>query len=135
MEKSYAKLISETRKKIHDIRQESQNRIIEAQKAALAEVEHDFALLGWNKNWNEEQLTADGQYERLEQSVADKNLKLVEIDSHTQIGTVDGCSSSYRVSGTGCSCSDFAYRGLPCKHMYFLAAELIDLYNEEHKQA
>lgn len=30
----------------------------------------------------------------------------------------------YRVTLSGCSCFDFASRGLPCKHMYRLADEL-----------
>ncbi|MBD5111846.1 MAG: SWIM zinc finger family protein [Ruminococcaceae bacterium] len=127
----YTTLLSETRAKIKEIRRESFDRITETQNQALLQVEQDFISLGWNKYWTSEQLIEDGQFERLEQSITDTDLDIIEIDEKSGSGKIEGNSRLYRVSGERCSCTDFIYRGLPCKHMFFLAGVLVGLHNQE----
>lgn len=127
----YIPLLYETHAKIKEIRRESLRQITEAQTLALAQVNQDFALLGWDKKWTSEQLFANGQFERLEQSVMDSNLKLAAVDEKSKTGIIDDFIARCKVSGAGCSCADFVFRGLPCKHMYFLAGVLVDLHNRE----
>lgn len=126
----YIPLLYETRAKIKEIRRESFNRITETQNLALLQVARDFAALGWN-NWTSEQLTAEGQFERLEQSITDTGLNIIEIDEKSGDGKIEDNSRLYMVSGEGCSCVDFIYSGLPCKHMFFLASSLMDLRNNK----
>ncbi len=133
MKKGYTKLIAEVHENIKGIRQNAQRQIAEVQNYALTQAERDFTMLGWNKYWTKEQLTADGQFERLEQSVLDTKLKLISVDQKFKKGIVDGCTGSYEVSGAKCNCADFVYRGLPCKHMYFLSGILVSLYNDNTK--
>lgn len=130
MENTYTKLISETHAKIKDIRRNSLSQITETQNLALLQVEQDFAALGWNK-WTSEQLITEEQFERLEQSVMDSNLKLAAVDEESGNGIIDDCIAYCKVSGAGCSRADFVFRGLPCKHMYYLAGVLVDLRNRE----
>lgn len=131
MSNIYENLLSETREKIKEIRREYLGLITDAQNHALKQVKHDFALLGWGKFRSLKQLTEDGQFERFEQSVVDTSLKIVEINEESNSGTIADSVRLYRVSGSGCSCSDFAYNGLPCKHIYFLANALVDLKKRE----
>ncbi|MBD5111812.1 MAG: SWIM zinc finger family protein, partial [Ruminococcaceae bacterium] len=81
--------------------------------------------------WTPEQLTAEGQFERLEQSITDTGLNIIEIDEKSGDGKIEDNSRLYRVSGEKCSCIDFIYSGLPCKHMFFLASSLMDLRNNK----
>lgn len=131
MDNTYRKLLSETHDKIRKIRCNSLRQIEDVQNLALTQVEQDFALLGWNKKWTSEQLFTEGQFERLEQSVMDSNLKLVEVNKKSKTGIIDDRIAYCKVSGAGCSCADFIYRGLPCKHMYYLAGVLVGLHNQE----
>lgn len=126
----YMPLLSETRAKIKEIRRESTKRITETQNLTLLQIGQDFAALGWN-NWTPEQLTAEGQFERLEQSITDTGLNIIEIDEKSGDGKIEDNSRLYRVSGEKCSCTDFIYSGLPCKHMFFLASSLMDLRNNK----
>lgn len=49
----------------------------------------------------------------------------VSVDADGRCALIAGSEPEpYRVTLTGCSCFDFAGRGLPCKHMYRLADEL-----------
>ncbi|MBD5112890.1 MAG: hypothetical protein HDT42_10255, partial [Ruminococcaceae bacterium] len=73
----YIPLLYETRAKIKEIRRESTKRITETQNLTLLQIGQDFAALGWN-NWTPEQLTAEGQFERLEQSITDTGLNIIE---------------------------------------------------------
>ncbi|MCM1061720.1 MAG: SWIM zinc finger domain-containing protein [Eubacterium sp.] len=131
MSSIYENLLSETREKIKEIRRESLRRITEVQNNALKQVKQDFSLLGWGKFWDLKQLTEDGQFERFEQSVVDTSLRLIEVNEESKSGTVADSVRLCRVSGSGCSCSDFTYNGLPCKHIYFLASVLVDLKKRE----
>lgn len=126
----YIPLLSETRAKIKEIRRKSIKRITETQNLTLLQIGQDFAALGWN-NWTPEQLTAEGQFERLEQSITDTGLNIIEIDEKSGDGKIEDNSRLYRVSGEKCSCIDFIYSGLPCKHMFFLAGSLMDLRNQK----
>lgn len=135
MENAYAKLVSKTHEKIKDIRRDSLNRIAEVQNLALLQVEQDFALLGWDKKWDLEQLITEEKFERLEQSVMDSNLKFAAVDEDSKTGIIDDFIARCKASGAGCSCADFVFRGLPCKHMYFLAGVLVDLHNRETAEA
>lgn len=131
MEKGYAQLINDTNKKIKDIRCEAQAQITAVKNSALAEVEQDFALLGWNKFWTKEQLNNEWQFDQLEQSVTDKSLRMISLNEHLQRGIVDDRLGSYKVSGSECGCGAFVCNGLPCKHIYFLANALIELLNKD----
>ncbi|MBR5089545.1 MAG: hypothetical protein IK093_08955 [Ruminiclostridium sp.] len=79
--------------------------------------------------WTEEQLSCDGQYKRLINSM-DKHIKIVRHDRQTDMWIVQGSSSYYEVTSSGCTCSDFACRTLPCKHMYYLAIARYTSNNE-----
>lgn len=124
MQSKYAPIIAETNEKIKRIRERNMQQIAEEQYKALEKTKQDFTVIGWGKYWRCTDLHKDGQYERLEQSITDTKLKLAKINDISKTGTIDDLSGSYKVSGAGCSCADFVYRGLPCKHMYFLAGIL-----------
>lgn len=132
MENGYAALISDTKIEIKKIRQRAHSEILEKQKLALAQTERDFSLLGWKK-WSTEDLTKEGQFERLEQSVTDTQLKIVLFYEQAQIATIDEPTGSYKVTGEKCECADFIFNGLPCKHMYFLAGVLMKRMEEDTK--
>lgn len=127
MENPYAKLLSETYEKIKDIRCSSLKQITEVQSLALAQVEQDFITLDWNKYWTSEQLFSNGQFERFEQSVIDTDLKIVDINDNNKSGVIEDRVALCKVSGSECNCADFVFRGLPCRHMYYLASALINL--------
>lgn len=126
MEKDYTRIIAEAHEKIKLVRRDAQREIADIKNSALDQVNQDFVSLGWRKYWTWEQLNADEQFERFEQSVTDTKLKLIKIDDHAKSGTIDDASGSYEVSGARCNCADFVYRGFPCKHMYFLAGALVE---------
>lgn len=79
--------------------------------------------------WTEEQLSCDGQYKRLINSM-DKHIKIVKHDIQADMWIVQGSSSYYEVTSSSCTCSDFACRALPCKHMYCLAIARYTSNNE-----
>lgn len=133
MRNEYTYLISETTEEIKEIRRIAQKKILDKQEAALYRTERDFSILGW-KMWTPRALYADGQFERLERSAMDTELKLVSVNESAGAGIVDEPLGSFRVSGKKCECSDFAYRGLPCKHMYFLAGTLIAMRNDRERK-
>jgi len=63
------------------------------------------------------------QIKRFEKST-DKKTKMVSFDAETQSAEFEGSDCSiYNTTLDGCTCVDFAMRGLPCKHMYKLATE------------
>ncbi len=130
MESKYNPLVSEMNEKIRKIKDEAMRQIAEEQYRVLEQTKRDFALIGWGKYWRERDLHADGQIERLMESVSDIELKLGEYNKKNGSGVVDG-KAKYWVSGSGCSCPDFIVRGLPCKHMYFLAGILARLAGGE----
>lgn len=134
MENHYTALVSETNEKIMDIRRSAQTQITEAQNLALTKVRQDFIALGWDKFWIIKQLFAEGQFEHFEHSVIDTDLKLVWVDQINKKGVVEDRVASCEVSGQKCTCADFVFRGLPCRHIYYLAGVLIDLLASETEE-
>lgn len=83
----------------------------------------DFARIGWS-SWDISVHRADGQYERMKRAVGPNSMVVVSVDQAAGKAIVLGESGKeYTVSSAGCSCPDFQARGLPCKHMYFVAME------------
>lgn len=134
MKNIYSDLLTKTNTEIKEIRSRAQEKIISAQNYALNQTETDFSLIGW-KTWSPKELHFEGQFERLEQSVLDPYLKTISVNDRLGIGVVEESPASYKVTGEHCECSDFAYRGLPCKHMYFLAGVLKGMYNEKIRKS
>lgn len=129
MKNIYFDLLTKTNLEIKEIRRRAQEKIASVQNDALAQTETDFSLIGWKK-WSPKELYSDGQFERFEQSILDPHLKASSVNDKIGVGVVDESLASYKVTGERCGCSDFAFRGLPCKHMYFLAGVLKKMYNE-----
>lgn len=130
MIKNYTDYLSEVHDQINRIRREARRQIAQLQNNALKYTLETFTFLGWNKFWSKSQLTSDGQFERFEQSVSDTSLNVVSLDEKARSGIIDDSSGSFEVSGEKCGCGDFVFRGLPCKHIYYLANALIDENNE-----
>lgn len=129
MRTGYTQLISESNGRIRKIKDNAIEQIKEQQNRVLALVEQDFVQLGW-KRWTSEILHMDEQLRRLAESAEDTELELIGFDNKTHDAIVKD-KVNYLVSGTGCSCPDFTSRGLPCKHMYFLAGLLARPVKEE----
>lgn len=130
MQSKYAPIIAEMNDKIRHIKDEAMRQFAEEQYEALEQTKRDFALIGWGKYWRHRDLHADGQIERLIESVTDIELKFGEYNKKSDVGIVDG-KAKYWVSGSGCTCPDFIIRELPCKHMYFLAGILARIVGDE----
>ena len=62
------------------------------------------------------------QKERLVRAI-DKKTKLLECDTETQQAVFQGSDGLHYTTINECSCTDFAFRNKPCKHMYRLAIE------------
>lgn len=65
-----------------------------------------------------------------------KSVKMLSFDSDNQCAEFEGSDGSiYNTSLDGCSCIDYSFHNLPCKHMYKLAIEcgLIDVTSEPWK--
>ena len=123
-ENGFYDLVENTNSEIKAIRKRALDEISEVKKHAGALALKEFASLCWNK-WTEEDLTAEGQFERLEESIIDPHLELVKLYFQTNSADIADSKGMYRVSGEVCECADFVFNGLPCKHMYFLAGILI----------
>lgn len=113
----------DSEKKIKDVQKQADAEIKELHKAVLLKSVELFRSLGWNQ-WGEHQLMEDGQFPKVQKALKDR-MQFVSIDYELQRGRVQG-SSVYEVNGSGCTCKDFAIKGLPCKHMYFLAVQLTE---------
>jgi predicted nucleic acid-binding Zn finger protein len=71
---------------------------------------------------------------RRQRSACDKRVSFKIIDSEKEIGIATGTRNrEYTVTLGQCSCMDYLYRRLPCKHMYKLAYELgeFDLFRSD----
>ena len=115
--------LADSESKIKQIQDDANKKIELVQNEVLSSVEDAFRSIGWNY-WTHDQHMSDGQYKRLYNALNDKRMDIVSIDYEKQSGIISS-SEVYEVSGSGCSCSDFEYRGLPCKHMYFLLSALM----------
>lgn len=131
MRSGYTSMVSEMNSSIRSIKDEAMRRIVDIQNKVLDQTKQDFAVIGWDKFWRDRDLRANGQIERVVESVTDTELQFGEFDKRNGFGIVDGKAKCY-VSGSGCSCPDFMMRGLPCKHMYFLAGILTRLIRDEN---
>lgn len=82
----------------------------------------DFKKIGWT-NWNSDIHTTAEQLDRIKRASGSTNgIILRKYSPNTTTGIVRGSSGKiYLTCGNGCSCPDFRKRGLPCKHMYFIA--------------
>lgn len=84
-------------------------------------ISQTFSEIGWT-GWTSSTHAQDEQLKRLERAVKSKKISVVSYDKGKKEGIVSGENGAlYTVGANGCSCPDFNHRGLPCKHMYFLA--------------
>lgn len=90
----------------------------------------DVKKIGWT-NWNPEIHASREQLDRIERASGSTNgISLWQYSPNTTAGIVKGRSGKvYFTCGNGCSCPDFRKRGLPCKHMYFIAINHDDYKN------
>lgn len=77
-ENGFSSLPNTTNEEIKAIRKRALDEISEAKNCAGAQVRLDFVSIGWKK-WLTRELTSEGQFERLEQSVVDTQLKIVKL--------------------------------------------------------
>ncbi len=131
MNRKIKDVIIETDNKIEEINNQAKAAVDEAKRSALESTVNLFSEIGWG-NWSEPQLKNEEQFSRLKKSISDK-MKLVNIDRIGKSGLVLG-SAMYEVNGKGCTCTDFATRRMPCKHMYFLALNLANDDSEQYVQ-
>ena len=91
----------------------------------LQQVCDQFAALGWDL-WDSSIHYAQGQADRVKRGRTE-GIVLIWYNQRTGYAKVKNARGRYYlVSRAGCSCPDFRDRGLPCKHMYFLAFCLPD---------
>lgn len=101
----------------------SRDRITKAdiRNKLVSLISQTFSEIGWNL-WDKSIHSLDEQLTRLERAVKSKKMSVLDYNEDTKIGSVMGEKGGiYTVGADGCSCPDFNHRGLPCKHMYFLA--------------
>ena len=74
--------------------------------------------------WDESVHNAPGQYDRLHRAVLEPPW-LIALDRKSGLANLLGASDNYYLTSVRrCSCQDYGYRKLPCKHMYWLAIAL-----------
>lgn len=74
--------------------------------------------------WDESIHKAPGQFERMQRGF-EQPITILSFNDKTGTAEIEGASGEhYTTSLFGCSCPDFTFRQLPCKHMYHLAMEL-----------
>jgi len=84
----------------------------------------DFARVGWPA-WGYTAHCLDGQYDRIQRAINSRQMSLLSYDKESHSAVVQGERGAlYKMDAQGCSCPDFAKRGLPCKHMYFAVMEI-----------
>lgn len=127
-------LLDNTNQEIKAIRKLACDKITEAKNRAGVQARLDFESIGWN-HWTEQDLTADGQFEFLEQSVVDTQLQVVKLYEQAGFANIADTKGMYKVSGEKCECADFVFNGLPCKHMYFLAGVLLKRRKEREENS
>ena len=89
-------------------------------------IEADFNRVGWSA-WGYPVHLLDDQIQRMHRASTSEKMELIGYDDSLCIARVRGDSGTeYRIDKQGCSCPDFAKRGLPCKHMYFAVGVLTD---------
>ncbi len=89
------------------------------------EAEMLFEDNGWDE-WDKSVHHASGQRSRIERALKySEGLSVVQYNPVSEYAKIRSKHNYYLVSKHGCSCPDFRERALPCKHMYFLANDLI----------
>lgn len=84
----------------------------------------DFARVGWPV-WGYASHCIDGQDDRIQRAIKSRQMKVIEYERENHAARIQGESGDhYTITPQGCSCPDFAKRGLPCKHMYFAVMEI-----------
>ena len=131
-ENGFSVLLDNTNKEIKAIRKRARDEILEAQNRAGAQARLDFESIGWKK-WTTRALTSEGQFERLEQSVVDTQLKIVNLYEQAGFANIADTKGMYKVSDEKCECADFVFNGLPCKHMYLLAGVILKRMKEREE--
>lgn len=125
----YSSLILDLDIKIRQIKNKAMAEITDEQDKVLGQLERDFIALGWTRWSKMGDLYSDEQMARLRESTGE--MCLLKFDEKEMIGTVSDDRQINTVSGNGCTCSDFISRGMPCKHMCYLAGILIDRETKE----
>lgn len=133
-ENGFYNLIENTNSEIKSIRKKALEEISEAKNRAGAQIRLDFVSIGWKK-WLTRELTSEGQFERLEQSVVDTQLKIVNLYEQAGFAKIADTNGMYKVSDEKCECADFVFNGLPCKHMYLLAGVILKRMKEREENS
>lgn len=110
-------IINESERSIKELTEAYNTHSALIKHSTLLSIKEAFTQIGWN-NWDDDAFLSDGQYERLVKAYYDKKMSVVEVSADKKFGKVLS-SSEYTISPNGCTCSDFSYRKLPCKHMFF----------------
>ena len=98
--------------------------LLQQQRKPYEMLAADFARVGWPA-WGYAAHRAEGQDERIQRAINSRKMQLIGYDPGSKTATVQGERGAlYEITPQGCSCPDFASRGLPCKHMYFAAMEI-----------
>lgn len=68
------------------------------------------------------------QYNRVRRAYEERDrIKLIAYDQRMKLAKIRGTSYNLYLTGPNfCTCGDFRFRKLPCKHMYFLSNALAD---------
>lgn len=92
----------------------------------IAVATYGFDLCGWTY-WDSSVHHAEGQLDRLQRATTSDNMFVLDYDEVTKTARVSGEKDDvYIVNEHGCSCRDFRFRQLPCKHMYLVATEMVN---------
>lgn len=84
-----------------------------------------FMRIGWD-DWTTNAHLTDEQLIRMKRAVSSTHMRIVRCDRSWPCIYVQGDGSrGYRIDRYHCFCPDFEERGLPCKHMYFVAFKLV----------
>lgn len=71
--------------------------------------------------WDPGTHSSTDQIERIRRS---EKIRILSYDEKTSVAKVEGSGgNTYLTTLNSCTCNDFFMRGLPCKHIYRLAAE------------
>lgn len=76
------------------------------------------------EHWSLDDLTREGQRDRRDRGLS-KSCKIMKVNAKDQSAEFIGSKGDiYQTSLTSCTCTDFAFRRTPCKHIFRLADEL-----------
>ena len=118
-----------TKQRERQSREDAWRREQEQKRAKMREIAtgitNDFNNVGWT-GWGPDIHLQNDQIGRMMRTAKSKSMTLIQYDANTRTAYVQGEHEEvYKITKRGCSCRDFAYRGLPCKHMYFAVSEIV----------